>query len=410
MLEILAARSAFLSSSGVEIEIAAICVRDTGKTRPYVPEGCKVTTDYNEILEDPTINLVCEVMGGTTDARAVVCGALQRGKHVVTANKALIAEFLPEIQALLAEKPGVYFGLEAAVCGGIPVIHTLQHELLGDKISKVTGIMNGTTNYMLSKMESEGMQYADVLKEAQDLGFAEADPSADVDGFDVRAKIALLCKLALGQHVPVEQVETMGITGITKFDFIYAKHLKCTIKLLGKAQLTNDEVTILVSPMLVSTSNPLASISGATNAVSISSHNLGTSFLVGQGAGGMPTANSVVSDILGIAKGHAAVNAFAKIAPTALASDYTSCFYIRFMVEDQLGILFAITKACFENKVSIDQVVQIPPDSQGWNRSCCPFVLLTDDAKLSQVKAVCTQLGEESWNASPPFFMPLHSM
>jgi homoserine dehydrogenase len=407
LLEIIQDRSAFFATLGVELQIAKICVRNKEKKRSFIPEGCVVTTSYDDIINDDSIDCVVEVMGGTTDAKAVVFGAIENGKHVVTANKALLAEFLPELQALLNKHP-VLFGLEAAVCGGIPIINTLQHSLLGDGITKITGIMNGTTNFMLSKMESEGLPYAVVLKEAQELGFAEADPSADVDGFDVRAKIALLAKLGLGCYVDVSLVKTVGISNITKFDFQYAKHLKCTIKLLGMAEMNADEeLSIMVSPMLVPEQSPLGAIRGATNAVSVASKNLSTSFLVGPGAGALPTANSVIADVLGVARGNLEKLPFPKDKPTKMAADFSGCFYVRFMVKDGLGILHAISEAFLKHKVSIDQVVQIPPEPQGWDRDRCPFVLLTDCALYSQVKEACESLAKHSWNASKPFYMPV---
>jgi len=211
VFDVLKEQEKLLLSQGCNVKIVKVCVRDATKKRACVPADCQVTTDYHAITNDPEIDLVIEVMGGTTDAKDAVFEALNNGKDVITANKALLAEYLPTILDMVEEK-GVTMGYEAAVCGGIPIIQTLQNALFADGVTGIKGIMNGTTNYMLSKMESEGMDYADVLKEAQDAGFAEADPTADVDGLDVRAKIALLTKLGIGMYVEPEQVPTVHQT------------------------------------------------------------------------------------------------------------------------------------------------------------------------------------------------------
>lgn len=210
-------------SVGASMEIVKICVRDLNKKRDFEvdPTVTTFTTNYDDILNDKSINVVIELMGGTTHAKDVVFRAIAAGKHVVTANKALIASFLPELMALLDANPSVKFTYEAAVCGGIPIIRALHSDFLSDSITKVMGIMNGTTNFMLCKMEDEGADYGDVLKQAQDLGFAEADPTADVEGHDVQAKIALLAKLSFGVSVPFEEVPTTGISKITRYLLLF---------------------------------------------------------------------------------------------------------------------------------------------------------------------------------------------
>ena len=253
--------------------------------RARLPQEARLTTkehtiftdDINAILEDDSINCVVELMGGVTTAKEVVFRAIQAGKHVITANKALVAAYLPEIEELLAKHPGVHFGYEAAVCGGIPIINVLHHNYMGDSITKVCGIMNGTTNFMLCKMETEGAAYGDVLKEAQDLGFAEADPTADVEGLDVQAKLALLTKLAFGVQVPLSEVPCEGITQLGKVDFEYASMMKSTIKLLGTAMLSgpnNDKLSVFVSPVVVPRSSLIAAARGPGNIVQINSKNL----------------------------------------------------------------------------------------------------------------------------------------
>jgi len=252
--EILAGR---INNPHRSIIVTKIAVRDTSKPREFnILSHTTITSDVNSILDDDEIELVVEVMGGVGVAKDFVIGALKRGKSVVTANKALIAENLTEIENLVHEMGGrVKFGFEAAVCGGIPIISVLQNCYNGDVINEIMGICNGTTNYMLGKMEN-GAEYSDVLAEAQSLGFAEADPTADVEGHDVRAKIAILARLAFGTTVPVESVPCTGITQISPIDFSYAKSMSCTIKLIGCARRLSQygeydgALSVYVTPMV----------------------------------------------------------------------------------------------------------------------------------------------------------------
>jgi homoserine dehydrogenase len=207
---------------GIKMDVTKICVRSLEKNRDFeIKSGCTFVTNYDDILNDPDINCIIELMGGITHAKDVILQSIKKGKHVITANKAFIAAFLPELQEALKANPNVSFNYEAAVCGGIPIIHSLQSDFFADKISKVLGIMNGTTNFMLCKMEDEGADYSVALKEAQALGFAEADPTADVEGHDVQAKISILAKLAYGKTIAWETVPTVGISGVTAVSIFY---------------------------------------------------------------------------------------------------------------------------------------------------------------------------------------------
>ncbi|GMH94961.1 hypothetical protein TL16_g13045 [Triparma laevis f. inornata] len=285
--------------------IKKICVRDLQKTRDFtVDPTCTLTDSLDDVLNDETLNCIVEVMGGTGIAKDVVLRALSSGKHVVTANKALIAEHLGEIQKAIGEAEGSpSFAYEAAVCGAIPIINTLQSCYSGDNITSVMGICNGTTNFMLCKME-DGADYGEVLKEAQDLGFAEADPTADVEGHDVRAKISILAKLAYGVTVPITSIPTTGISSITSVDFEYAKSMNCTIKLIGTAARTSEHgehdgpLTVYVAPKMVPTSHVMGGVGGAGNAVAVTSANMGLAAYTGPGAGRYPTANSIVADVM----------------------------------------------------------------------------------------------------------------
>jgi homoserine dehydrogenase len=379
----LLSRSAALQSL---VRIDKICVRSLDKTRDFAAPSSIFTTDPLDILQNADIDCVVEVMGGTSTAKDYVLAALQAGKAVVTANKALLAEFMVECrQAALSNKQPLLY--EAAVCGGIPIIHLLQScYTTCDEISSIAGIINGTTNYMLTKMEMEGADYDVVLKEAQDLGYAESDPTADVEGHDVRSKICLLTKLAFGTSVsPVtDDIPTVGISSITAMDFWYAESVMqgYTIKLMGTAQKTksdnssnddsnnNNKLAVYVSPVLLhKATHVLASISGAGNAIQVTSRNLGTCLYTGPGAGRFPTANSVVADLMRLAQtfqvassstSTMAVDPFPDAPettpsspPLTLDANYNSRFYIR--VDTSSGVTKEnMQQAFFDHGIVMD--------------------------------------------------------
>eukprot|EP01035_Chromulina_nebulosa_P018227 gene18227-23896_t len=381
-----------------------ICVKSIDKPRDFtVPTDVKFVTNYNELIEDPSINVIVELIGGTTTAKDLVFAAITAGKHVVTANKALIAAFLPEIQQLLAENPSVSFNFEAAVCGGIPIIHSLQTDFLSDNIKKVMGIMNGTTNFMLSKMEDEGSDYKVVLKEAQALGYAEADPTADVEGHDVQAKIALLAKLGFGKTVPWESVPTKGISKISAVDFEYAKLLRSTIKLIGTAQLNDDgSLAVFVSPNIVSLNNPLSSAKGPGNMVLVSSDNLNISSFAGPGAGRYATANSVLNDIIRLAQGKTA-NPFPLDVNLHINNDYSAKFYVRITCRDGLGIIRSVGEIAEKCGVSIHAILQNPIT----NIDHVDFVVTTDSVKLHQIDLFANEISKQAYAKNLPVYMPI---
>ena len=393
------------ASLGASLDVTKICVRSLDKPRDFELKGnCKLVTNYSDILNDPEINCVVELMGGITSAKEVVMGAIAANKHVVTANKALIAAYLPEIQAALKAHPTVTFNYEAAVCGGIPIIHTLQSDFFADTINKVMGIMNGTTNFMLCKMEDEGAEYADALKEAQALGFAEADPTADVEGHDVQAKISLLAKLCFGVSVPWETVPTVGISKLGAVDFEYASILKSTIKLVGTASLNSDKsLAVYVSPVLVPLSSPLASAKGPGNMVVVSSENMGgNSTFAGPGAGRYPTANSVLNDLIRISL-NKTVDPFPLNVSLPLNNDYVASFYVRISCADGLGIVRAVGEAAEHSGVSIHAILQNPITS----RAAVDFVVTTEDVRLSQVQDFANRIAAMPFSRSAPLFMPI---
>jgi len=392
-------------SLGADVRIKKICVKSLNKPRDFVVDSeTEVVTDYSAILDDPEINCIVEVMGGVTDAKTVLFGALSKGKHVVTANKALLAKYLPELQDLLARNPQASFGFEAAVCGGIPIIHTLQQDYLGDDICKVLGIMNGTTNFMLTKMANQGADYADVLKEAQALGFAEADPTADVEGHDVQAKIALVAKLAFGVSVPMESIPTVGISSVSSIDFQYAAAMGSTIKLAGCAKLNGnrDQLSVYVSPVIVPKSHPLASANFATNIVEITSENMGSTSYVGPGAGRFPTANSIVNDILRAARGETTAP-FPVNTKLPIQNDYFCKHYIRVKVRDGLGITRVVGELAEKHGISINAILQNPIT----DHNNVDFVVTTEEARVSAVKAFCSDLSEQPFSLQRPVVMTL---
>ena len=409
--------------------ITKICVRDASRPRNFHvnPAMTKIVTDVSSMVNDPDIDMVVEVAGGVTFAKDAVYASIRNGKSVVTANKALIAENMEELISMLgdaneneanARRGGVRFGYEASVCGGIPVIHALQSCYAGDIINEVMGICNGTTNFMLGKME-EGADYDAVLREAQELGFAEADPSADVEGYDVRAKIAILAKLAFGVSVPIDTIPCMGITNVSVVDFAYAKSMGCTIKLVGTAVRKSrfgehdGALSVYVSPKLVPDDHLLASATGCGNALVVRSANLGLASYGGPGAGRYPTANSVVADIMRVANGTCPIAPFPPSASSSsstaddgddeIDNDYESAFYVRVSFRDGLGIVRIIGELAESQGISIHSILQRPIT----DRMAADTVVTTESCKLSQVEALCELIGREEFALCTPVFMPM---
>eukprot|EP01068_Selenidium_serpulae_P002304 Selendium_serpulae@DN2371_c0_g1_i1.p1 len=290
-----------LLSKVPNLRFKRIAVRDLEKQRSVaVPCGCKLTTDINEVLDDNEINLVIEVMGGTDEAWVATQKAIQREKHVVTANKALISKHMAELNTLLACRPQQMFMYEAAVCGGVPIISIISRSLILDSITSIKGIMNGTGNFMLTKMQKENADYDSVLKEAQANGFAEADPSADVLGWDARSKLCILSRISFGCIVDENTVFTQGIDFVTCADFKLASQVDCTIKQVSIAWKEGEAVMVSCSPSIIPSRSALGSVDGVLNCVEVCSANLGKTFVTGPGAGKLPSANAVVSDVMSI--------------------------------------------------------------------------------------------------------------
>lgn len=405
VLQILERKAAYLAQVGIKLVVTKVLVRDPTKKRDFeLPEGAEYVTDWRTIVEDKELDIVLELMGGTGSAKEIVFGSLRAGKHVVTANKALIASSMLEIEELLLAGGGACkFGYEAAVCGGIPIIKTLLHGMAGDKVTQLAGIMNGTTNFMLSSMESAGASYDAILKEAQDKGFAEADPTADVEGYDARAKLCILTRLATGVRVAEADIPCVGISRVTAADMRYASMTESSIKLLGVCRVVGAELQAFVHPCLVAHPNMIARTSGAANIVEITSTSLGKSYLIGQGAGGFPTANSVVSDLLAIAQNSAGAAFPPPSTELKLNPDFTGRFYIRINVADERGIIGTAGALCDKCGVSIHSVLQTPI----LDHSDLPFVITTELCNANQVRAFCTEVTKQSWCLREPFMMPI---
>ncbi|WP_427160011.1 homoserine dehydrogenase [Aliinostoc sp. HNIBRCY26] len=381
-----------------EIEIYRVGVRSLAKPRNVQLPTQVITTDLEAIVNDPEVDIVVEVMGGLEPARSLILQALKNGKHVVTANKAAISRFGAEIFTT-ANQAGLYVMLEAAVGGGIPVIQPLKQALSVNRIHTVTGIVNGTTNYILTRMQTEGSEFADVLADAQRLGYAEADPTADVDGLDAGDKIAILASLAFDGRIHLQDVHCEGIRQVSKTDIAYAEKLGFVIKLLAIA--TNKvsdaaQLSIRVHPTLVPKAHPLASINGVYNAILVEGEPIGQVMFFGPGAGEGATASAVTSDILSLVaavkSNTAAPNPlltcrhedYCQIAPI---SDLVTRFYARFLTQDQSGVIGKLG-TCFGNHgVSIESIVQT-----GFQGDLAEIVVVTHDVKEGDFRQAVAEI------------------
>ncbi|HBT46438.1 MAG TPA: homoserine dehydrogenase [Peptococcaceae bacterium] len=349
---------------GRPIEIKRILVRDLHRPRTVKVPPEFLTTRPETILEDPAIDIIVEVMGGLEPAREYILKALRLGKSVVTANKDLLALYGKELFAA-AEAGGADLFFEASVGGGIPIVHSLKECLAGNRISRVMGIVNGTTNYILTKMSREEREFTEVLAEAQRLGYAEADPRADIEGDDAARKMAILASIAFGTRVTYPEVYHEGIAHLHPQDIKYAADLGYAIKLLGIARDDGEEVEVRVHPALVPLAHPLASVEGAFNAIFVEGDAVGEAMFYGQGAGEMPTASAVVGDIMEAAR-NLAYNTRGRIyctcfdqKPVKPMEDIVTRYYLRMIVKDRPGVLAAIAGVFGERQVSLASVIQV---------------------------------------------------
>ncbi len=357
-----------LHQTGVEIEIAKILVQNKEKKRTIDINSDLLTADPYVVLHDPSIDVIVEVMGGVDETKEYVLHALQHGKHVITANKDLMAlngeELLNE-----AVKNGCDLFYEASVAGGIPILRALVEGFSSDRITKMIGIVNGTSNYILTKMSQDGASYEDALQEAQRLGYAESDPTADVGGLDAARKMSILSTLGFHVGMNLDDVTCKGMENVTIEDIKYAEKLGYRIKLIGIAKKDNDLIEVSVEPAMVKQSHPLASVNGVFNAVYVYGEAVGETMFYGPGAGELPTANAVVSDLVTVVKNmKLGVNGRGMVAPyneKRLKSNdqIFAKYFMRLVVHDESGVLAKITKLLAEHNVSIEQVIQKPHQS-----------------------------------------------
>lgn len=353
-----------MKRSGYEIEISKILVRDLSKNRGVeVPENI-LTTDFEEILNDDSIKLVVEVMGGIEPAREYMLKAMEAKKHIVTANKMLLATEGDEVFEK-AEEMGVMFQYEASVAGGIPIINGINENLTANKVNELYGIVNGTTNYILSKMELEQLDFDSVLQEAKDKGYAEADPTSDIEGYDAQYKLAILASLAFGTKVDINDVYREGITKIKPIDMKYASDFGMSIKLLAIAKDDNGRIELRVHPTMIPETHPLANVYDSFNAIFINGNAVGDLMFYGRGAGDLPTGSAVVSDIISILRRNIEVENQNPIIRNNLwekqvknIDEVESRYYIRVTVEDKSGVLGQITTIFGSNRVSLKSVIQ----------------------------------------------------
>jgi len=348
--------------SGAQLVLSKIAVRDMKSKREGL-DASLFTLDAQSLVTDPEIDIVIEVMGGIEPARELILQAFAHGKSVVTANKALLATHGSDLYSA-ADKAGVDLYYEAAVAGAIPILRPLRESLVGDHVKRIMGIVNGTTNYILTKMDEEGRAFNDVLAEAQSLGYAESDPTADIEGFDAAAKAAILAGLAFHTRVTAEDVHREGISSITATDVSVAKSMDHVIKLLAIAELTpDDQISVRVHPALIPRTHPLAAVRDAFNAVFVEAESAGELMFYGRGAGGAPTASAILGDVVAVAR-HRTVGAlgpsesdYADRAIVPIGQTKTK-YLIRLNVADKSGVLAAIAQAFATEKVSIQTVRQ----------------------------------------------------
>ena len=361
-------REAIAAKTGLTFDVRKISVRDVTRQRDFpITEGL-LTTDPHEVVSDDTVDLVVEVMGGLEPAGDLILAALEAGKPVITANKELIAARGPELIEA-AEKRGVPLLFEAAVGGGIPIIRPLSETLAGEPVDRVLGIVNGTTNYILTQMTEHGQSYDAALADAQELGYAEPDPTADVTGADAASKAAILASLAFGTWVGPDDVYTEGIEAITKVDIALAAEFGYVVKLIGVAERVDAGISVRVHPSMIPVDHPLAAIRGATNAVFIEGPSIDSLLFSGPGAGGEPTATAVLGDVIDAAR---ETLAGAQVAPRIRFSagdlvpfsDVLTRWYVRLQVDDQPGVLAKIASAFGRDGVSIRSVWQEGVDDE----------------------------------------------
>lgn len=394
--------------AGREIIITRASAKDLNKQRICDTQGIALTTDPYEIINDPEIEIVLELIGGAGPVKDMVLKAIENGKHVVTANKSLIALHGNEIFAKAGEK-GVIVAFEAAVAGGIPIIKAIREGLSGNQIEWLAGIINGTGNFILTEMRDKGRDFADVLAEAQALGYAEADPTFDVEGIDAGHKLTILASIAFGIPLQFDKIYTEGITKITRTDVEYAEQLGYRIKHLGIARKTPEGIELRVHPTLIPERRLIANVNGVMNAVLVKGDAVGPTLYYGAGAGAEPTASSVVADVIDVVRAltsdpenrvpHLAFQANALVDIPVLPADmFRTAYYLRLNAEDKPGVLAEVTRILAEHQISIEAISQKVPLN---NETSVPIIILTQitlekemNAAIAEIEALKTVSGK----------------
>lgn len=407
VVQLLTDRADLLAArAGRPLALRRVVVRDPAKPRD-VPLRDGLVGPLDAALTDPSVEVVVELVGGTGWAREAVLASLAAGKHVVTANKALLARHGPQVFEA-ARRHGRAVAFEASVAGGVPIIVALAQSMTANQVTSIQGILNGTSNFILTKMSEEGVSYATALAEAQARGFAEADPTLDVDGSDAAHKLALLAQIAFGAHADADAVERRGIAGLDAMDIRFAKELGYTVKLFAEAWLGDGRVALQVAPVLLRHTDMLAQVRGAYNAVRVVGDAVGDTLYYGPGAGRMPTASAVVADLIDIATGRAqkTFQALRLWTPGAngpvirAASEVRSRYYLRLLVADRAGVLADVARALADEGVSIASVIQHEAldDREG---GVVPLVIMTHASETSRVRAALTHIGASRLSVEP---------
>ena len=389
------------------IRLTHVCNRDIARKQvDWVGSDVVWTESFDELLHSP-VDVVVEVIGGLSPAREWIERALMAGKSVVTANKQVIAHAGAPLMAL-ASQHGQHLLFEAAVAGGIPIIRALRDGVAGDRLYRIQGILNGTCNYILTRMEREQCSFADALAEAQRLGFAEVDPRADVEGLDAQAKLSILIAVGLGRAVRADDIPVSSISPIAVVDFVYAKRLGCVVRQVARAELIPETggIRAAVYPALVPETSALGRVDGSQNIIVVDGEFGGETAFSGFGAGGEPTAVAILSDLLGIARGiplpaQAAVPMAAELHQVTRA--FTALHYVRFMVEDRPGIIAALAEVFARHDVSVDAVLQEP----GWPKSELPTVMTLDRCSSTAVTAALKDVEGFDFHVRPPLWLPV---
>ncbi len=386
-------REQIAAVDGIDIEIKRVLERNTDRLNELGVDASLVASGIDEIANDDGISVVAEFFGGVEPARSFLIACLEKGKSVVTANKEMFAKCWHELEEA-ARKGGGGLYFEASCVGGVPVIRTLTDSMQGNSVTSLKGIVNGTTNYILSRMSDEGVDYHTCLKDAQRLGYAEANPSADVDGFDAMYKNSILSSLAYKRRVPIDKIYREGISSVDVEDIKYGKELGYTVKLLAISKVRDGKIEARVHPAFLPDAHPLSSVKGSFNALYMHGDNVDDIMLYGRGAGALPTGSAIVSDIV-FAAGKQFPRRFGWMEkPTddsAFASDFTSKYYIRLIVSDEEGTLGKIAAVFGKNNISINSVIQ--KDAKGRE---VPIIFITHETKESVMKKALAKIEQLS--------------